>query len=281
MRFTPLALLVAALVAFAANSLLCRLALGGNTIDPASFSSLRLLAGALTLGLLVGFRGNWAWLRAGGWGPAVALAAYAVPFSFAYLRLSAATGALILFAAVQATMLGWAIVTGERLVGRQWAGLAIAIGGLVYLLLPGVAAPPLTSAMLMGAAGAAWGLYSLAGRGAQDPLGATASNFIRALPLALLVSALTWSGQQTSTEGVVLAATSGAIASGLGYAVWYLALRHITTGGAATAQLAVPALAAWGGVVLLEEPLTMRLVIAATLILGGVGLALSGRAGRP
>lgn len=267
-----------ALIAFAGNSLLCRMALKHTTIDAASFTSVRLASGALVLGLLVALhqrRTPWA---AGDWPSALALFVYAAGFSFAYQSLSAATGALLLFGVVQTTMIGWGLWRGERLAPLQWLGLATACAGLVWLLLPGLATPGLAAGLLMGAAGLAWAVYTLRGRTAGgDPTAVTAGNFIRATPLALGVSALSMlltGPARWDSAGLLLALASGALASGAGYAVWYTALRGLTATRAAILQLAVPALAAAGGVALLGEPLTPGLLLASLAVLGGVLLVI-------
>jgi drug/metabolite transporter (DMT)-like permease len=231
-----------ALVAFAANSLLCRMALGPAAIDPASFTSVRLVSGALVLAVLTR-RPRTEPRRDGSWRSGLALFAYAICFSFAYVSLNTATGALILFAAVQMTMVGAGLTSGERLRLGQWAGLAMAAGGLVYLLVPGAAAPSLSGALLMTAAGVAWGLYSLRGRGVADPLAITAANFRRSLVPALVGSTLFWQAMSYTPHGLALAAISGAVTSGLGYAIWYTALRGHTAMSAAVVQLAVPVIA--------------------------------------
>ena len=265
-----------ALVAFAGNSVLCRLALTHTAIDPASFSSIRLASGAVALWLIVQFcHGR---LELGGsWSSACALFVYAASFSFAYVTLPTGAGALLLFGAVQATMIGAGLWAGERMSRGQWGGFAVALGGLVALLLPGFSSPPLGGSVLMLAAGLAWGIYSLQGRGLGDPTGATAGNFLRTLPLAGLLSVTTLSWVRMDGLGVLYAMLSGALASGGGYAVWYAALRGLTATRAATGQLTVPVLAALGGVALLDEPITLRLVMAASAILGGVALVFLGR----
>jgi drug/metabolite transporter (DMT)-like permease len=267
------ALTVLALTAFAANSVLCRAALGGGTIDAASFSALRLLSGALILWLLVTLRPGRTTLG-GSWPSATSLFLYAVPFSFAYESLATGTGALILFGAVQATMLIAAVRSGERPSSLQWLGLLTAIGGLVYLVLPGVSAPDPLGSALMTVAGISWGFYSLRGRAATDPLGETAGNFARSLPMMALVSAASLGALRVDAAGALLAVTSGALASGVGYAIWYAALPGLTAARAATVQLSVPVLAAAGGVIFMVEAVTPRLAIASVLILGGVALAL-------
>ena len=269
-----------ALIAFAANSILCRLALSEEAIDPASFTSVRLMAGAVMLYALVrGHRGGSAPLK-GSWLSAAMLALYAVPFSLAYVSLTAGTGALLLFGAVQATMLLASVGAGERPDAVQWIGVVLALAGLVYLLLPGLASPPLMAAMLMLLAGVAWGVYSLLGKGSADPLRETAGNFVRAVPFAIAVSAVMLRDLHLELRGLVLAIASGAVASGLGYVLWYAALRNLSGFTASIVQLAGPVLAAAGGVLLLDERISLRLAVAATLVLGGIALAIMGRSGR-
>lgn len=279
MRSRPLALTALALVAFAANSLLCRAALAHTRIDAATFATVRLLSGALVLWLLASRRASP--VRAGGgsgdWVSAFALFAYAFAFSFAYVRLPAAAGALLLFAAVQATMIGWGLAQGERLRALQAAGIVLACGGLVGLLLPGLSAPPLMAAVLMVIAGVAWGVYSLRGRRATSALKATAGNFLRTVPMALLASALLAHTARLDPAGIGYAIASGALASGVGYAIWYAVLPSLRATTAATVQLCVPVIAAAGGVVFLDEPLTLRLVLASAAILGGTALAIARR----
>lgn len=262
-----------ALAAFAGNSVLCRLALTRTDIDPASFFSIRLASGAVTLWLVVRCRRARPELG-GSWSSAGALFAYAAAFSFAYMTLPTGAGALMLFGAVQATMIGAGLWAGERMSTGQWGGFVLALGGLAALLLPGLSSPPLGGSVLMLAAGLAWGIYSLQGRHRDDPAGATAGNFLRTLPLAGLLSLAAWPWMRLDGAGVLYAVLSGAFGSGVGYAVWYAALRGLTAARAATVQLCVPVLAAFGGVGFLGEPLTSRLVIAAIAILGGVALVL-------
>ena len=260
--------------------MLCRQALAGGLIDPAGFTTLRLLSGAATLVLIQAARGEWRALRtAGGWGSALALFLYAAPFSFAYVTLGAATGALILFGAVQTTMLVAGARGGERPHGREWIGLAVAVGGLLFLTAPGLTAPPLLGSVLMAGAGMAWGIYSLRGRGESRPLAATAGNFLRAVPPAAALSALLLPGAGLTPGGAVLAVISGSVTSGLGYVLWYAALPGLSATRAAIVQLSVPILAALGGVLLLGETITLRLGLSSVLILGGVGLAVT--AARP
>ncbi|HEY8877265.1 MAG TPA: DMT family transporter [Roseateles sp.] len=266
-----------AMLAFAANSLLCRLALQQPLIDPASFGSVRLISGALTLSLIVrlqlgpGAPGRADWLAA------AMLFAYVACFSFAYLTLSAGTGALILFGAVQVTMIGAGLRAGESFRPMAWVGLLLAVGGLVYLVSPGLSAPPLGGALLMAVAGMAWGAYSLRGRGVPDPLLATARNFLRATPFALGLSLLTLAGAHASATGVGLAILSGALTSGVGYVVWYAALKGLSAMRAATVQLSVPPIAAFGGALWMAEAITPRLAFASAAILGGIALVLSQR----
>jgi drug/metabolite transporter (DMT)-like permease len=268
------ALTALAMLAFAGNSLLCRLALTRTGIDAASFTAIRIVSGAVLLCLLVRLRGG---TTTGSWLSALALFAYAAGFSFAYLSLPAATGALLLFGAVQATMIGYGLRQGERLGGSQACGLALAAAGLVGLLLPGLSAPPLHGALLMLAAGGAWGIYSLRGRGAGDPVRATAGNFLRATPFAILLSMILIADASLDAAGLGYAVASGALASGVGYIVWYHALTGLRSTSAAAVQLSVPALAAVGGVIILGEPFTLRLLLATVAILGGVALAIAGR----
>ena len=271
-RLRILVLTLLAMIAFAGNSLLCRAALQTGRIDAASFTTIRVVSGALALWLIVRLQRGGA-AKAGSWPSGLALFAYAAAFSFAYLTLTAATGALILFGAVQATMIGTAFWRGDRLGGWQLLGVACALGGLVGLLLPGLSAPPLLGAGLMLLAGIAWGVYSLRGRGAGDPLRATTGNFVRAVPFALVLSLAMLPWARADLAGAALAIASGALTSGIGYAIWYSALRGLKAATAATVQLSVPPLAAVGGVVLLGEPATLRLLVASVAILGGIALA--------
>jgi drug/metabolite transporter (DMT)-like permease len=264
-----------AMIAFAANSVICRIALREGAIDAASFSSIRLVSGTLMLLLIAPQTEKRALAGSGSWTSAAALFLYAVPFSFAYTTLSAATGALILFGCVQATMMIAALRTGERPHAAQWVGMILALAGLVYLVWPGLAAPPLRGAALMAVAGFGWGVYSLRGRGAARPLAETTSNFLRSVPLVLAVSAIGLPGLHAVPKGIVLAALSGAVASGLGYVAWYAALGGLTATRAAIVQLAVPILAAVGGVLFLAEAISARLVLAAVMVLGGIALALN------
>lgn len=269
-----------AMFAFAANSLLCRHALEHTGIDAASFTSIRLLSGALILWLLVRVRSAVLTVE-GNWLSALALFVYTAGFSFAYISLSAGTGALLLFGAVQTTMISCGLWAGERLQRRQLTGLIAAFGGLVALLLPGLSAPPLSGSMLMIAAGVAWGIYSLRGKGGADATAVTAGNFLRAAPMAAGLSVLMLAPTSLTSAGIAYAMLSGMLASGVGYAVWYTALRGLQATSAATVQLSVPIIAAAGGVAFLGEPITLRLLIVSAAILGGVALVIFGNRGAP
>lgn len=263
-----------ALGAFAANSLLCRLALNSADADPTSFTTIRLVAGAVMLSLLSGILGTRSESRHGNWRSAAWLFLYAIAFSFAYVGLSAGTGALILFAAVQLTMIFTAVLSGERPGPFQLFGIFVTLSGLVYLLLPGLSAPAPISALLMTVAGFSWGVYSLRGRSEVDPMATTTGNFLRAAALALICGLILGESTSISATGVVLAATSGALASGLGYVVWYAALGGLTATRAAVVQLSVPVITALGGVLLLSEELTTHLVLSAMVIVAGIAVTL-------
>lgn len=266
-------LTVLALVGFAANSVLCRLALRDGSMDPASFTAVRIVSGAAMLALILRLRGK---RFAGDWASAIAIMVYALGFSFAYVSLPAGIGALLLFGAVQVTMIGTGLIRGERPYWHEWTGEGISLIGLVALLWPGLSAPPLHGAVLMIAAGMAWAFYSLRGRRNTDPIAATAGNFLRAAPIALAASALASLldlPPRASMPGLVCALLSGALASGLGYAVWYTALPALTAIRAGLVQLAVPVLVAAIGLLFLGERASLRLAICALLILGGLALA--------
>ncbi len=268
---------ILALVAFAANSLLNRLALGRGIIDAASFSSIRLGSGAVALFLLrFSPTKKEMSLSEGNWVSAMALFLYAVTFSFAYINLNAGIGALILFGTVQVTMIIAALLLGERPHLLEWIGLALALSGLIYLILPGLQRPSLSGALLMSLAGISWGIYSLRGRGAKDPMGETAGNFLKTLPMVFLLSLILFRTIHLSLEGVLLAVTSGALTSGLGYVIWYAALKGLSATQAAMVQLSVPILAAGGGVVFLSEEVSLRLLLSGSFILGGIALAVAG-----
>lgn len=266
-------LTILAMIAFAGNSLLARAALIHTRIDAASFTTIRLISGAVVLWVVVRIKSGTR-SYGGNWISAFALFVYAAGFSFAYVSLHAATGALLLFGAVQATMIGYGIWTGERLRRVQLFGLMLAFGGLVGLLLPGLTAPPLSGSILMLGAGVAWGIYSLRGKGAGDPTRVTAGNFLRALPIAATLSLLTITDISLDETGFWYAVSSGALASGLGYAIWYTAIPVLKATKAATVQLTVPIIAALGGIAFLGEPITLRFVLASVVILGGISLVI-------
>ncbi|WP_417778941.1 DMT family transporter [Stutzerimonas xanthomarina] len=273
MTLRTLLLTALAMFAFAGNSLLCRAALRDSQIDPASFTALRLFAGALVLWLLVCLRKRPSSSLAS-WRGAFALFTYAVSFSYAYLNLDAGAGALLLFGAVQLSMIAWGILKGERLHWRQSVGMLLAGAGLVALLLPGTSTPPLSASLLMVLAGVAWGTYSLLGKGTADSLVATAGNFIRTLPIVILLCLLALNNLEWDSAGVVFALLSGGLTSGIGYAIWYAALPGLGAIQAASVQLSVPLITALAGSLLLGEPLTGKLLIAGLAILGGIALVL-------
>ena len=270
------------MIAFAGNSLLCRLALKSTDIDAASFTTIRLLSGAVMLWVLVrsGAQGQ---VGKGNWFSAFALFIYAAGFSFAYLGLSAAMGAMLLFGSVQVTMISYGLSRGERLHGLSLAGVLIALAGFIGLLLPGISAPPLLQSLLMSLAGVAWGVYSLRGKDAGDPLQITAGNFLRAAVIAvvscLVFYPFTTANVELDFQGIAYAICSGAITSGLGYALWYSVLAFLKTTTAAIMQLSVPAIAALGGVFLLQEPISIRLLLASIAILGGITVVIFRKTG--
>jgi drug/metabolite transporter (DMT)-like permease len=274
-RLTLLVLL--ALCGFAANSLLCRFALTATSMDPASFTAWRLASGALVLVVLCRPAASGGWRTSGDWRGAIALFAYAIAFSYAYVELHAGVGALLLFGAVQVTMLGGGLWRGERLRALQWLGAALAIAGLVVLKAPlGIVPASGPASVMMLLAGVAWGVYSLLGRGAKAPLAMTAGNFLRAAPLALALLLLVPHPLASPPQGIGLAILSGAVASGIGYALWYAALPRLRASQAALLQLLVPVLTAVAGVVWLAEPVDTRLLLGGVAILGGVALAVAG-----
>ncbi|WP_277374021.1 DMT family transporter [Pseudomonas sp. AA-38] len=276
MSARTLLLTALAMLAFAGNSLLCRLALRETEIDAASFTFIRLLSGALSLWVLLQLR-HTRQPMAGNWPGALALFLYAAAFSFAYLQLDAGVGALLLFGAVQLSMLLWGLLRGERLSPLATLGTLLASAGLLALLLPGASAPPFSAALLMLIAGIAWGAYSLLGRGQGDPLAVTAGNFLRATPLAVLLAVALSNQLQWDGPGLLYALLSGALTSGIGYAIWYSALPGLRASQAATVQLSVPILAALGGSLLLGEALSLRLLLSAAAVLGGIALVLGSR----
>lgn len=265
-----------AMVAFAANSVLARLALAGSTIDDMGYTGWRLASGAVALLVLsrVLGRGGPPRRLAGSWAQAAALFGYALCFSVAYLWLGAAVGAIVLFGAVQAGMIGAALASGDRPGPAEWAGLALAFAALVWLVAPGVAAPSPPGVVLMAVAGLCWAAYSLIGRGSTDPLADTTGNFARCLPAALALMAWGWHVHPPSPSGLAYALASGIVASGLGYAIWYAALPGLTRLAAASVQLTVPAIAAAGAVLFIGEPLTPRIVLASAGIIAGIALAI-------
>jgi drug/metabolite transporter (DMT)-like permease len=266
------------MLAFAGNSILCRLALKGTAIDAATFTLVRVVSAAAVLWLILLVRhGPHRLARGGNWPSALALFAYAAAFSYAYIHLSAGTGALLLFGAVQATMTGYGLYAGERLRAWQWLGLALALGGLAWLVLPGLTAPPPGSSLLMIVAGIAWGIYSLRGRGAADAIATTAGNFIRAVPPALALALLMHAQRSLDSAGLACALVSGALTSGLGYVVWYAVMPQLRAATAATVQLSVPVIAAVGGLALLGEAMSLRLAVSAAAVLGGIALVIAGK----
>lgn len=275
-------LAVLTMIAFAANSLLCRIALGGGLIDPVSFTALRLISGAVVLVPLSHFvsESRPGQQAKGSWGSGLALFAYAICFSLAYVYLEAGTGALILFGSVQATMIGFGLKSGERPHPSQWLGLLAALGGLFYLVWPGVTAPHPLGALLMSISGIAWGVYSIRGRNVATPILSTSGNFARTVPIALIATVVAYASLEALRTGVVLALISGTVTSGLGYVLWYKALQGLTTTKAAILQLLVPVIAALGGVLFLGELLSPRLLAASTLVLGGVAVAVT-KSSRP
>ncbi|MBF2046992.1 MAG: DMT family transporter [Elainella sp. C42_A2020_010] len=268
-----LCLTTLAMVAFAGNSLLCRIALKHTDIDATSFTAIRLIAGALMLGLIIHLRGGRI-SKGGSWSSALALFTYAACFSIAYISLSAGVGALLLFGAVQITMIGYGLWVGERLRGMQVMGLLIALAGLVGLLLPGLSTPPLQGAVLMLVAGTAWGIYSLLGKGVANPIQSTGGNFLRAVPFAIILSLIFRPAISFDCAGVLYAICSGAIASGVGYAIWYHALPKLKATQAAIVQLSVPIIAAVGAILVLNEAMTLRLGLASVAVLGGIALVI-------
>jgi drug/metabolite transporter (DMT)-like permease len=278
MNLRTAALTAMALIAFASNSILTRLALGSSEIDAASFTAIRILAGAVALAVLARAKAKtWTSFGRPRWSGALALFAYAAPFSFAYLRIGAAVGALVLFGVVQLTMIGYGFVRGERPTLLAWCGIVLAIAGLAVLTAPSATRPDPTGLLLMAIAGIAWAVYSLIGRDVRDPIVANAQSFLWSCPLAVLISIAFAQTANVTNRGVALAMISGAVTSGLGYAVWYRALRRLKITQAAVAQLSVPVIAAFGAVMFLNEGFGARLALSSMAILGGVGIALLSR----
>lgn len=268
---------VLALIAFAANSVLCRLALGDRTIDASSFTVIRLLSGAIVLFLIIKIKNKSEVSTKGSWSASLMLFLYAITFSFAYITLDTGTGALILFGSVQITMILLSILSGNRLHVTEWLGVMVSFLGFVYLVLPGITTPSMFGFMLMTVAGIAWGIYSLKGKGSTNPVIDTAYNFLRTIPFVIILAVLAFNKMSYSSTGILLAVLSGAIASGIGYAIWYSALRGLSTVQAAVVQLLVPVIAAFGGVIFVSEAITLRLTVSAMLILGGILLVVLGR----
>jgi len=267
-----------ALIAFAANSVLCRLALGDGAIDAASFTILRLLSGAIVLLMIISASSAKTDSSSkGSWSAGFMLFLYAATFSFAYTTLDTGTGALILFGSVQITMVLLSLISGARLHFTEWLGISIAFSGFVYLILPGVTTPSLIGFVLMTIAGIAWGIYTLMGRGSNSPLMDTGYNFFRTIPLVVILLIVTISNANYSAEGVFLAVLSGGIASGVGYTIWYIALGGLSGMQAAALQLLVPVIAAFGGVIFVSEEVTLRLIVSAALILGGILMLVLGK----
>ncbi len=275
---TAIAATVTAMLAFAGNSILCRLALASMSIDPASFTAIRIVSGAVALTLIcVAVRRNSAIVKRGSWLAAAMLFVYAVCFSYAYVSLGAASGALVLFGCVQGTMIAVALYRGDRPTVVEFLGWFCAIAGLAALLLPGATALSVAAAALMAAAGIAWGVYSILGKKEPDALAATTANFLRSAVFAVPLFAMTFGHSKIETTGLLLAVCSGALTSGLGYVIWYIALTHLTSLRAALVQLSVPAITALGGVMLLAEPVSLRVALSGAAIIGGVLVALLGR----
>ncbi|GMR01164.1 MAG: DMT family transporter [Gammaproteobacteria bacterium] len=267
-----------ALIAFAANSVLCRLALGNETIDASNFTILRLLSGSIVLLIIITANRNiTGGSTKGSWAAGFMLFLYAVTFSYAYISLDTGTGALILFGSVQITMILLSLLSGIRLHFTEWAGVTIAFTGFVYLILPGVTAPSAVGFLLMTVAGIAWGVYTLKGRGSKNPLMDTAYNFFRTTPFVILLAIITINNTNYSFEGILLALLSGGITSGIGYTIWYIALGGLSSMQAAVLQLSVPVIAALGGVVFVSEEITFRLTISAVMVIGGILMVILGK----
>jgi len=266
---------ILALIAFAANSVLCRAALRDALIDPATFTSIRLISGSIILLLLVYISKSKNLSEAkGSWSSAGILFIYAATFSFAYVSLDTGTGALIVFAMVQITMITSAMIHGKKMSLSEWAGVLLAFGGLVYLVFPGVTAPSLSGLILMIASGMAWGLYSLKGKSSIDPLGDTAFNFLRTIPFVIILLLFSIDQVKAEPQGYTLAIISGALTSGIGYTIWYMALKGLSAVQASIVQLIVPVIAAAGGILFLSEIISIRLIVASVLILGGIAIVI-------
>jgi len=267
-----------ALIAFAANSVLCRLALGNEAIDAPSFTGIRLLSGAITLFIILSIkRGNKGASSKGSWTAGLMLFLYAITFSYAYLSVDTGTGALILFGSVQITMIMLSLVTGTRLHLTEWSGVIIAFTGFIYLILPDITTPSVNGFILMTVSGMSWGIYTLKGRSSKNPLMDTTYNFLRTIPFVALLAIFTMQNMSYSFEGIVLALISGAVTSGVGYTIWYIALSGLSSTQAAVLQLSVPVIAAIGGVVFVSEEITIRLIISATIVLSGILMVVLGK----
>lgn len=267
-----------ALTAFAANSVLCRLALGNHVIDASGFTIIRLLSGSAVLLTIISVTRNTTETSSkGSWAASFMLFLYAVTFSYAYISLDTATGALILFGSVQITMILLSLLSGTRLHKTEWIGVVIAFAGFIFLILPGITTPSLLGFILMTIAGISWGIYTLKGRNSKNPLMDTAYNFIRTTPLVVLLSILSFNNIYLSSEGILLAMLSGGVTSGIGYTIWYIALGGLSSTQAAVLQLSVPVIAALGGVIFVSEAITIRLTISAAMVLGGVLMVVLGK----
>ena len=271
-----------ALIAFAANSVLCRLALGNEVIDAASFTTIRLLSGAIALFIILTITGKAQKsakksVSTGSWSASIALFLYAVTFSYAYLSVDTGTGALILFGSVQITIIMLSMRLGVKLHLIEWLGVITASVGFIYLMLPTITTPSINGFILMTISGVSWGLYTLKGRGSKNPLKDTTYNFLRAIPFVILLALLTISNATYSLEGVTLAIISGAITSGVGYTIWYIALGGLSSTQAAVIQLSVPIIAAIGGVIFVSETITIRLMVSTIIVLSGILMVVLGK----
>jgi len=267
-----------ALIAFAANSVLCRLALGSGTIDAASFTGIRLFSGAIALFIILSIKSSNKDLSSkGSWAASFALFLYAITFSYAYLLVDTGTGALILFGSVQISMILMSLISGTRLHLSEWSGVIIAFSGFVYLIVPSITTPSINGFILMTISGISWGVYTLMGRSSKNPLMDTTFNFLRTIPLVVLLALYAMQNLHFSSEGVILALLSGGITSGVGYTVWYIVLRDLSSTQAAVIQLSVPVIAAIGGVVFVAEVITSRLIISTAVVLSGILMVLLGQ----
>lgn len=267
-----------ALIAFAANSVLCRLALGNGTIDASSFTGIRLLSGAFTLFIIISLKGGSKEASSkGSWTAGLVLFLYAITFSYAYLSVDTGTGALILFGSVQITMIMLSLVSGTRLHLIEWSGVIIAFTGFIYLILPDITTPSVNGFILMTVSGISWGIYTLKGRSSKNPLMDTTYNFLRTIPFVALLAIFTMQNMNYSAEGIILALISGGITSGVGYTIWYIALGGLSSTQAAVLQLSVPVIAAIGGVLFVSEEVTTRLIISTVIVLSGILMVVLGK----